>query len=154
MTTSITAEQVKRFAAAWYQALDRHVPVEECYRFLSEEALRMRFPDGDIQDFDSFKRWYERVIHLFFDENHTVHAVEARLEEDAAEVRVVVGWQASWFEPPAAKSQRLSLEATQHWRVRRSDRNAYGLEIVTYDAMSEPFRYAPGFARLAGASSS
>ncbi|MCY1019756.1 hypothetical protein [Pyxidicoccus sp. MSG2] len=148
MTTPITYEQVKRFATAWYQALDQHVPVEECYRLLAAEGLHMRFPDGDIQDFDGFKRWYERVIHLFFDENHTVHTVEALIGEASAEVRVVVGWQASWFEPPAAKSMRLSLDATQRWSVRRSDKNAYGLELVTYDATAEPFQYAPGFARL------
>lgn len=148
MTTPITLEQVKRFTAAWYQALDQHVPVEECYRLLADEGLRMRFPDGDIQDFDSFKRWYERVTHLFFDENHTVHTVEGLIGEDSAELRVVVGWQASWFEPPAPKSKRVSLDATQRWSVRRSDKNAYGLELVTYEATAEPFQYAPGFARL------
>jgi protease I len=32
--------------------------------------------------------------------------------------------------------------------VRRSSKNSYGLEIVTYDATVEPFKYAPGFSRL------
>lgn len=148
MTTPITVEQVKRFAAAWYQALDRHAPVEELYSLLADEGLRMHFPEGDIRDVDGFRRWYERVIHRFFDENHTVHGLEAHVQEEVAEVRVVVGWQASWFDPPAAKSQRLSLDATQMWSVRRSDKNAYGLELITYDATAEPFQYAPGFARL------
>ncbi|RKH59289.1 hypothetical protein [Corallococcus llansteffanensis] len=148
MNTPITLEQIQRFTSAWYQALDQHVPVEECYRLLAEEGLRMQFPDGDIRDFDSFKKWYERVTHLFFDENHNVQSIEATLREDEAEVRVVVGWQASWFEPPAAKSKRVSLDATQRWVLRRSTRNVHGLELVYYDATVEPFRYAPGFARL------
>jgi hypothetical protein len=74
--------------------------------------------------------------------------VEATISGDQAEVRVVVGWQASWFEPPAAKSKRTSMDATQQWTIRRSSKNAYGLEIVTYIAMAEPFKYAPGFASL------
>jgi hypothetical protein len=148
MTNTITVDDVKKFAAAWYLALDQHVPVEECYKFLADNGLNMHFPDGDIRDFNSFKKWYDRVINLFFDENHNVQSVEATISADGAEVRVVVGWQASWFEPPAAKSKRTAMDATQQWTVRRSSKNAYGLEIVTYDAMAEPFKYAPGFARL------
>jgi hypothetical protein len=148
MTNTITVDDIKKFAAAWYLALDQHVPVEECYKFLADDGLNMQFPDGDIRDFASFKRWYDRVINLFFDENHNVQSVEATISGDRAEVRVVVGWQASWFEPPAAKSKRTAMDATQQWTVRRSSKNAYGLEIVTYAAMAEPFKYAPGFARL------
>ena len=61
---------------------------------------------------------------------------------------MVVGWQASWWEPPAAKSKRVSMDATQQWVVRRSGKNAHGLEIVRYNATYKPFDYAPGFARL------
>jgi hypothetical protein len=148
VNSPITLDAIKKFAAAWYLALDQHVPVEECYKFLADEGLNMRFPDGDIRDFDSFKKWYDRVINLFFDENHNVQSVEATISGDQGEVRVVVGWQASWFEPPAAKSKRTAMDATQQWTIRRSSKNAYGLEIMTYNATAEPFQYAPGFARL------
>lgn len=148
MSNGITLDDIKKFAAAWYLALDQHVPVEECYRFLADDGLNMQFPDGAIRDFDSFKKWYDRVINLFFDENHNVQTVEATISGNQAEVRVVVGWQASWFEPPAAKSKRTAMDATQQWTVRRSSKNAYGLEIVNYNATAEPFQYAPGFARL------
>ena len=148
MTNAITVDEIKKFAAAWYLALDQHVPVEDAYKFLADEGLNMQFPDGDIRNFDSFKRWYDRVTNLFFDENHNVQSIEASISGERAEVRVVVGWQASWFEPPAAKSKRTAMDATQLWTVRRSSKNAYGLEIVTYNATAEPFQYAPGFARL------
>jgi len=144
----MTVDQIKRFAAAFYLALDQHAPVEHAYSFLAEHGLHMSFPDGDIRDFDSFKKWYDRVTHLFFDENHTINDLVVTFREEDAEVRIVVGWQASWFEPPAAKSKRVSLDATQLWRVRPSTRNAHGLEIVSYEATAEPFKYAPGFARL------
>jgi hypothetical protein len=147
-TTPITEDQVRRFAVAWFLALDQHVPVEQCYAMLADEGLRMDFPDGDIRDLDSFKIWYDRVTNLFFDENHTLQTADVTVKGDRADVRVVVGWQASWFEPPAAKSKRVSMDATQDWTVQRSAKNPYGLEIVYYNATAEPFRYAPGFARL------
>ena len=144
----LTIEHVKRFASAWYLALDQHAPIETCYAMLADEGLNVQFPDGDIHDMASFKTWYDRVTNLFFDENHVVQSVEGEIRGDEADVIVVVGWQASWWEPPAAKSKRVSMDATQHWIVRRSAKNAYGLEIVTYNATYKPFDYAPGFARL------
>lgn len=147
-STPITEDQVRRFAAAWFLALDQHVPIEQCYNLLADDGLRMTFPDGDIRDFPSFKQWYDRVTNLFFDENHTLQTVDVSIDGDQANARVVVGWQASWFEPPAAKSKRVSMDATQDWTVRRSSKNPYGLEIVYYNATAAPFTYAPGFARL------
>lgn len=147
-TNPITEEQIAAFAAAWFLALDQHVPIQEAYRFLADDGLHMLFPDGDITDFPSFQRWYDRVTHLFFDENHTLQSADARISGEQAEVRVVVGWQASWFAAPAARSKRTSMDATQDWVVRRSTKNSYGLEIVGYNATAAPFTYAPGFARL------
>lgn len=144
----LTEDRIKQFVAAWYYALDVHAPIEECNRLLADKGLNMQFPDGDLRDLESFRKWYERVTHLFFDENHTVQSVKARISGDEAVVDVVVGWQASWFEPPAAKSKRVSMDATQRWTVRRSAKNDWGMEIVTYNATAEPFKYAPGFARL------
>jgi len=144
----MTEKQIGSFVAAWFLALDQHAPIEQCNALLADKDLRMQFPDGDIHDLASFKTWYERVTNLFFDENHNVQTVDAEIEGDQARLRVVVGWQASWFEPPAAKSKRVSMDATQDWIVRSSSKNSHDLEIVSYNAMAEPFRYAPGFARL------
>ncbi len=147
-TDALTETQIKSFVAAWYQALDFHIPIEQVQPLLAAEGLNIQFPDGDIRDLASFKTWYDRVTNLFFDENHNVQSVVATISGDQAVVDVVVGWQASWWEAPAAKSKRVSMDATQRWTVRRSTRNPYGLEIVSYNATVEPFKYAPGFARL------
>lgn len=144
----LTEQKIKAFVAAWYHALDVHAPVRECWKFLADRDLSMEFPDGKIRDFDSFNNWYDRVTHLFFDESHSVQSVACDIRGDEAVLDIVVGWQASWFEPPAPKSKRTSMNATQRWTVRRSDKNAYGLEIVTYNATVKPFEYAPGFATL------
>jgi len=148
MTGPITEDQIKQFVAAWYVLLDIHAPIEECYKLLAEEGLNVQFPDGDIRDFEGFKRWYDRVTNIFFDEDHNVASVEARISGDEAEIDIVVAWQASFWQPPAAKSKRTAMDATQRWTVRRSSKNPYGLEIVSYNATVEPFKYAPGFARL------
>ncbi len=147
-TGEITQEQINTFVAAWFRALDNHAPIQECYMLLAEKGLSMQFPDGDIHDQASFKKWYDRVTNLFFDENHNVVGAEPKITGDQAVVDVVVAWQASWWEAPAAKSKRTAMDATQRWTVRRTDRNPYGLEIVSYNATVEPFKYAPGFARL------
>ena len=145
-TTALTEEQIKKFAAAWYYVLDIHAPIEEAYKLLADKDLNMQFPDGDIRDFASFKKWYDRVTNLFFDEVHNVQSVKAAISGNSADVEVVVGWQASWFEPPAAKSKRTSMNAIQKWTVRNSSKNSYGVEIVSY--MVERSDYAPGFAQL------
>lgn len=145
----ITDEQIVTFVKAWYEALDFHVPFDDAYTFLTTaDDLSVQFPDGDIRDRDSFKAWYDRVTNLFFDENHYVQTVDIDRSGDTITLDIVVGWQASWWEPPAAKSKRTSMDATQRWTVRPSDRNSYGLEIVSYNATVAPFNYAPGFARL------
>jgi hypothetical protein len=156
---------VKQFAAAWYLALDMHAPVKECARFLADGDLEMIFPEKTLHGLADFAAWYAGgeytdgqaapgVINIFFDENHNVVSVEvppvASAMSDHIEVKVVVAWQASWFEKPAAKARRTALDATQVWTIRQcsKDKNAYQLEIVAYDAVAEPFKYAPGFARL------
>src|SRR5579862_6592919 len=126
----ITEAQIKAFVAGWYYTLDIHAPFAEARRFLADDGLKMTFPDGDITDMKSFGVWYTRVTNLFFDENHYVQRVVSKISGDTAVLDVLVGWQASWFEPPAAKSKRTSMDATQRWTVRRSTKNAYGLEIV------------------------
>jgi hypothetical protein len=144
----LTEENIKKFVAAWYYVLDIHAPIEEANRLLADEGLTMAFPDGDIHDLASFKVWYDRVTNIFFDENHNVVSVKASINGDEADLDVVVAWQASFWEPPAAKSKRTAMNATQKWTVRKSSKNAYGLEVTYYNATAEPFKYAPGFAQL------
>jgi hypothetical protein len=159
MASPISIEQIKNFVAAWYRALDQHVPPAECSRMVAEDNLEMVFPEKTLHGVSDFLAWYAGgtysdgtkapgVINIFFDENHNVVSVDAKIEGNQATLDVVVAWQASWFEPPAPKSKRVSLDATQHWIVRSTTKNSYGLEVTSYNAMSKPFQYTPGFARL------
>lgn len=159
MNNPITEEQIRKFAAAWFLALDVHAPTEECVKFLADSELRMIFPEKTLYGISDFKAWYAGgeysdgtrapgVTNIYFDETHNLQSVQSQISADQASVRIVVGWQASWIEPPAARSKRLSMEFTQQWVLRRSDKNSYGLEILQYVATAEPFKSAPGFAQL------
>jgi hypothetical protein len=154
-------DNVKRFAAAWYQALDVHAPTDDLARLLVDDGLEMIFPEKTLIGLGDFKAWYAGgtysdgekapgVINIFFDEVHVVKSVAIERRGDEAVVDVVVGWQASWFSPPAAKSTRTAMDATQRWTLRRcaEGKNPFGIEVTSYNAMAKPFVYAPGFATL------
>ncbi len=155
----ISVDQIKKLAALWYRALDLHVPNEEICQYVADPDVEMVFPEKTLHGMNNFVAWYsggtysdgektKGVINIFFDENHNVVSVEPTINGDTADVKVIVAWQASWFDGPATKSKRTSLDAIQTWKVRRSTKNPYGLEITSYNAVAEPFKYAPGFARL------
>jgi hypothetical protein len=157
---SMDLDNIKRFVAAWYLALDNHAPNEELAALVTDD-VQMIFPEatlpGGVSD---FLAWYSGgtysngseapgVINIFFDENHNVVSVERVGGTDAAqELKVVVAWQASWFVKPATKAKRTSLDATQAWTVVASSKNPFGVAISKYNAVAAPFAYAPGFARL------
>lgn len=156
---SITMDEITTFVAAWYRALDMHVPPAECAKLVADDGLEMIFPEKTLHGVSDFLAWYAGgtysdgttapgVINIFFDENHNVVSVEGQISGNQVTLEVVVAWQASVFEAPAPKSKRVSLDATQRWVVRVSNKNPYGLEVISYNAMAKPFQYAPGFARL------
>lgn len=155
----LNEDNIKKFALAWYLALDQHAPEEQIATFLADDGLKMIFPESTLEGMSDFLAWYRGgktaagndlpgVINIFFDENHNVASVTPKVEGESASVDVLVAWQASWFTAPEAKSKRTAMDATQTWIVRKSDKNPFGLEIVSYNAMAKPFAYAPGFARL------
>ncbi len=114
----LTAE-VQQLAADWYQKLDVHAPLVELLSLIDEEA-EMKFPEATLRGEAEFEGWYERVIRIFFDEVHTLKTVDVTPTDAGADVKVVVHWEASVWNPPAAKSQRIKLDAYQTWKVRRS----------------------------------
>jgi hypothetical protein len=141
------ADNLKKFAIAWYNGLDIHAPGGDLHRFLASEGLEMAFPEKTMRSYDDFDEWLDAIYRTFFDENHNVHSVEVTSQADTqADLNVVVAWQASWFTPPDAKSKRTSMNAIQRWTVQASDKNSYGLEILKYAV--DRFDYAPGWAEL------
>jgi hypothetical protein len=118
-TASLTVQEVQQLAADWYHQLDIHAPLVELLPLVAEDA-EMKFPEATLHGLADFESWYERVIRLFFDEVHSLQKVDVTLHDDTADVQVVVRWEASVWNPPAAKSQRIKLDAYQTWVVKRS----------------------------------
>ena len=115
-----TAAEIQKLAAQWYRKLDVHAPVEEVLPLLAEDDLEMVFPEATLSGTAEFEGWYEKVTHVFFDEVHTLKRVDFENTDEGAVVKVVVRWEASVWNPPAATSERIKLDAYQTWLVTRS----------------------------------
>ncbi len=136
--------EVLAFAQDWYRKLDVHEPLE-AYRPLLADDAEFVFPEATVRGFDGFKGWYDRVIRLFFDEAHAVKRVKITKPGADAEVKVVVHWEASRWNPPAARSERILLDAFQTWVVRRSPTTGQPV-IARY--VVDGFEYAPNSVKL------
>ena len=105
----------------------------------------MKFPEATLRNYSEFEGWYNRVTRLFFDEVHQVKEVTSTIKGEGADVKVVVHWEASVWNPPAAKSERIKLDAYQTWYVARSPETDQPV-IVEYGV--DKFEYAKDSARL------
>jgi hypothetical protein len=115
----LTKTEIEQLATNWYRKLDVHAPLGEVTPMLTSKGLEMKFPEATLRTAADFEGWYERVIRIFFDEVHKVKSVESKITEAGAEVKVVVHWEASVWNAPAANSQRIKLDAYQTWYVGR-----------------------------------
>jgi hypothetical protein len=138
LAAPLTTTEVKNLAAQWYRKLDVHAPLVELLPLVDENA-EMKFPEATLRGLADFESWYERVIRIFFDEVHTLKSVQVEPAEEGARVKVVVRWEASVWNPPAAASQRIKLDAYQTWCVRRSEATGepviaqYTVDELVYD---------------------
>ena len=117
---ALTNDEIQDLADRWYKALDVHAPVAQLHEMLLDEGNVMEWPEGPTHGHAEFTGWYEKVIRRFFDEVHTLKGVEPSIDGDRADVKVVVNWQASVWEPPSPKSKLLHMDAFQTWEVVRS----------------------------------
>jgi hypothetical protein len=142
---ALTEESIRGAVVAWYQALDRHDPLADVLPYLVDDGLEMRFPEATARGHAGFADWYKAVTNRFFDEVHTVTSIDIKeLAPDQAEVKVVVNWQATIWNPPAAKSQWLGFDAYQTWVVVAGPDGGARVKTYIVDAL-EPM---PGSASL------
>ena len=141
----LTNTEIKKLATEWYRKLDVHAPIAEVTPLLASKGLEMKFPEATLRNYSEFEGWYNRVTRLFFDEVHQVKEVTSTIKGEGADVKVVVHWEASVWNPPAAKSERIKLDAYQTWYVARSPETDQPV-IVEYGV--DKFEYAKDSARL------
>lgn len=142
---TFTEATVRTAVADWYAVLDRHEPLDTALTYLVDDGLEMRFPEGTSRGHAGFADWYKAVTNRFFDEVHTVTSVEfTDFGAALATVKVVVNWQATIWDPPAAKSRWLGFDAYQTWEVVPSAQGTPLIKTYIVDAL-EPM---PGSASL------
>lgn len=141
----LTKASIQQFAIKWYEALDVHAPQVDFIDMLSKKDLKMVFPEATLSGLASFESWYQGVIRIFFDEVHTVKLVESQIaaDERTADVKVVVQWEASAWNPPARYSKRIKADAFQTWKVAIED----GKTVITVYVVDE-IKYHKGSATL------
>ena len=145
MSSPLTADEISAFAADWYRKLDVHAPMIELLPMLADDDLEMKFPEATLKGQAQFESWYQGVIRIFFDEVHNVKEVTSEIDGEQANVKVVVGWEASVWKPPAANSERIVLDAYQTWIVKRC--GATGKPVIATYTVDE-LKYAEGSAKL------
>jgi hypothetical protein len=143
---SPTSDEVSALAAAWYTQWDAHAPAEEFRPLLDVDRVTIRHPGSDLTGWDGFLRWYTTATHTCFNETHTVKEVRIlSASGDKTVARVVVNWQASRWRPPAARSERIVVDATHTWTLTRSA--ATGKPVLQSYSL-DGVHYAEGSARL------
>ncbi|MEJ6479809.1 nuclear transport factor 2 family protein [Nostoc punctiforme UO1] len=145
ITEPLVESEIRKLAIDWYSKLSDHAPLEEYITLLAENDLQMQFPETTIYGFKSFKDWYQGVVNKYFNQIHTLKELKVIPEDDHAKVQIIVHWQASFWEPPAAQSKRVELDAYQRWVVKRSPTSHKPL-IVNY--IVDRFEYAEGSAKV------
>lgn len=129
----LNESEVKKLVVDWYKGLDVHIPMVKLLPMLADAELEMQFPEATVRGHTGFEGWYQGVMRIFFDEIHTMKELNITLSADRtqADISLVVYWEASRWQPPAAKSERLMMDAAQRWVVRRSAESGKPV-IVTY----------------------
>ena len=144
--SAITQAEVQELAEIWYKKLDVHAPLEEFKPLLADSGVKMVFPEATVEGWEGFSGWYDRVIGIFFDEVHTLKEVTTTpKDDDKADVKVVVKWEASVWNPPAPNSERIVLDAYQTWEVKRSPETDKPV-VLTY--IVDELKYCEGSAQL------
>lgn len=139
----MTNDSINVFARNWYKKLDVHAPMVEILPMLMDKDLELVFPEATEYGWSGFENWYQRVIRTFFDEKHTLQDCIPNIDGDTAEVKVVVEWHASVWNPPEDTSKRIKMLAYQTWNMVLADG---GMKISKY--IVEKIEYRKGSAEL------
>jgi len=105
----------------------------------------MIFPEATLTGLAEFESWYQGVIRIFFDEVHNVQSVQSTIHGDEAEVKIVVRWEASRWNPPARNSDRIITHAYQTWNVKKSSGSS---KMVVTKYIVDKIEYLEGSAKL------
>ena len=139
-----THPEIWSFASNWYRFLDIHAPLDS-FKSLLTDDVQLVFPEATVSGFDGYSGWYNNVINIFFDEEHTLKVADiVKQSSTVCEVHVVVNWHASIWSPPAACSTRLMMDADQTWELKRLPDG----QLVVSKYIVNSMTYEPGSCKL------
>ena len=127
----LAEEDVRKFVQDWYDLLDVHAPVSDILPLMTDD-VEFRFPEVTTVGKGSFTDWYDRIVHTFFDEVHTLQSVD--IAAGGTEVKVLVRWEASVWRAPVAKSERIKFLAGQTWTMGQSADGKPVLKVYSVDS--------------------
>ncbi len=126
---ALTQSEIKELVDEWFEGLNVHRPLVQMLPLLSDNGLKMVFPEATLTNLVEFESWYQTVNSTFFDEDHIITDLSAEIDGEQAEVKVTVIWKASQWTAPAPTSTRTEMEAKQSWTVKRSAQT--GKPVIT-----------------------
>jgi hypothetical protein len=147
MSTALVESEVRAMVIDWYEKLDVHAPMVDILPLLSDDELRMVFPEATLCNLAEFESWYQGVIRIFFDEVHKMQNLNVAISADGskADINLVVYWEASVWNPPDRLSKRIMMDAYQTWVVKRSPTSG---KPVVVDYVVDKLDPKPGSAEL------
>lgn len=116
LASPLEAGEVERFAADWFQRLNRHADLAEMLPLIVDQGLEMVFPERTLRSTADFSDWYAGVGRAYRDQDHTVNRVRVAPGAAGTDVEVSVTWRAV----ATADGSRIAANAEQSWRLVRS----------------------------------
>jgi hypothetical protein len=140
--TALTSWEVKDLVYTWFKKITEKAPVEDLLVMLSAGSLEMKFPEETLRNHTDFKKWLDKVTHLFFDQVHDVIFLDVVVDGRKADVNLIVNWQARTWTPPAAYSQWQGFYVHQHWVVVKDETSGRPVistyQVGQFDPMTCP----------------
>ncbi len=129
--TQLANGEVQDLVYSWFRKITDKAPLDQMLALLSPDELEIRFPDATLRNHDEFRRWYETVTNLYFDQVHDLKLLAIDLDGDRASVNLIVNWQARTWKAPAATSKWEGYYVHQAWTVKRNPASGRAV-IVSY----------------------
>jgi hypothetical protein len=105
----------------WYASTNDHRPVADFEMLLSED-VEMRYPNKEepFTGRAAFRKWYDEVLKIFFDETHEVESWDIKIDGNRAVAVVIVRWEARAWPVGAARSQYQASLSRQRFEIERA----------------------------------
>ncbi len=121
MANKLTEAMVRNVVLTWYSSTNEHRPVAEFESLLAED-VEMRYPNtpGPFTGRAAFRKWYDEVLKIYFDETHEVQSWDIKLDGLRAVAVVTVRWEARSWPVGAARSKYEASLSRQRFEIERA----------------------------------